>query len=114
MLLLLGFHATSRGRRSLRPEGSSLPPKSATVKAFRDVKSQQKACNTAKHPMTPSQDPFIKQMRKYRTPIETAVKPSRFIRMLRLTRLFRLVRTLRFEIFYELKMMVLGAASLRV
>ena len=75
MLLLLGCHATSRGRRSLRPEGSSLPPKSATVKAFRDVKSQQKACNTAKHPMTPSQDPFIKQMRKYRTPIETAVKP---------------------------------------
>ena len=38
--------------------------------------------------------------------------------MLRLTRLVRLVRTLRFEIFYELKMMVLGvlasAASLIV
>lgn len=29
--------------------------------------------------------------------------------MLRLTRLVRLVRTLRFEVFYELKMMVLGA-----
>ena len=35
----------------------------------------------------------------------------RFIRMLRLTRLVRLVRTLRFEIFYELKMMVLGAEA---
>ncbi|CAK9061789.1 unnamed protein product [Durusdinium trenchii] len=34
-----------------------------------------------------------------------------FIRMLRLTRLVRLVRTLRFEIFYELKMMVLGVVS---
>ncbi|CAJ1388378.1 unnamed protein product [Effrenium voratum] len=34
-----------------------------------------------------------------------------FIRMLRLTRLVRLVRTLRFEIFYELKTMVLGVAS---
>jgi len=39
------------------------------------------------------------------------LKAMEFIRMLRLTRLFRLVRTLRFEIFYELKMMVLGVVS---
>ncbi|CAE7615928.1 CACNA1F, partial [Symbiodinium microadriaticum] len=39
------------------------------------------------------------------------LKAMQFIRMLRLTRLFRLVRTLRFEIFYELKMMVLGVVS---
>ena len=37
---------------------------------------------------------------------------ARFIRMVRLTRLVRLLRTLRFEIFYELKIMVMGVSCL--